>query len=1011
MEEKLVKFIDEYSDVLFRLAGGTLSFIKSQVLKYAEDLLEASKNQLVDSSYFLQLSTGIEKLLEKLYEDSEIGYASERKDMTRMIKNFLAIISQSARLLECMEINPEKYFLSDPEALKFSLQSPSHMPFILSHLNLTIQAVEDKHPHVSNVRNVTLNDFDRVKLISQGAYSSVHLARLRQTGERFALKRVNKQRMLMKKQVDQVFHERDILSYTENPFVVGFLCTFQTKNHLYYVMEFVEGGDLASLLKNVGSLPVEMARLYFAESVLALEYIHSLGIIHRDLKPDNFLITSEGHIKLTDFGLSKVGLASATATMVDDHMNRDRQFKDAKVLGTPDYIAPEVILGQPYGFAVDWWSMGIILYEMLLGITPFCSTTVEDLFGEITNENLKIEWPEEGDEDEMPPKEAQHLVESLLTQNPEERLGSHALGGVTIVKAHEFFEELNWNSLLRRKAEIFVPELQGDEDTSYFDARSERYKHTHSSDEDSDGETNSHNNPFIKFDSSSRRMSILLSDWSLNSSCDIEEGKRKASSASTMTLGSEEGSTVKNEDQGSDIDELVTAIDDVICDDALVPQRPSVPKRTLSVQSTVETQGQGQGDVVIRHGRSNSETPPMKANPREKERSDRNRRSRSIDQVVTEDTLKHSSSSSSNSSYTPLSPRNSVHLTAPYSIQRRDNRFGFNFKPIRVYFGETDNYWLHHVIDHVDKGGPAEEAGLKPDMVITYVNGEKVTGLTQPQVWQLMLSGKNSLLLHATPIEDTSIRKGGKKRTATLGRRIARRFNFFRSSKSSSNSGTKLKSRSKTIFRRKSSKAKERDWIPPRAPSPEAGIQPSREPKRTESYKDKLSKLKPHTPMRRNTTPASPSPLTRTPSPTSLHLTISKDRSNSTSPLTHMGSPTSSPTGSSQFLETPPDSPPKNARKPERSSSLFVKSTQHDSLLNRPERHSVYEQSSPFTSAHLARRTSGSDLTSGGKATLSPLLKQTRSPETKKKNKIEQRPPSPTWNPTWDQRKDWFEKR
>ena len=286
-----------------------------------------------------------------------------------------------------------------------------------------------------------------------------------------------------------------------------------------------------------------------------------------------------------------------------------------------------------------------------------------------------------------------------------------------------------------------------------------------------------------------------------------------------------------------------------------------------------------------------------------------------------------------------------------------------------------------------------------------------MTGLTQPQVWQLMLSGKNSLLLHATPIEDTSIRKGGKKRTATLGRRIARRFNFFRSSKSSSNSGTKLKSRSKTIFRRKSSKAKERDWIPPRAPSPEAGIQPSREPKRTESYKDKLSKLKPHTPMRRNTTPASPSPLTRTPSPTSLHLTISKDRSNSTSPLTHMGSPTSSPTGSSQFLETPPDSPPKNARKPERSSSLFVKSTQHDSLLNRPERHSVYEQSSPFTSAHLARRTSGSDLTSGGKATLSPLLKQTRSPETKKKNKIEQRPPSPTWNPTWDQRKDWFEKR
>ena len=244
-------------------------------------------------------------------------------------------------------------------------------------------------------------------------------------------------------------------------------------------MEYVEGGDLASLIKHIGSLPLDLARMYFAETVLALEYIHNLGIIHRDLKPDNLLITSDGHIKVTDFGLSKMGLASLSAAIYEDHLNlsRDQQFTDEQILGTPDYIAPEVILGRAYGmsigysvivaliglpigysvivaltglpigysvivaltglpigysvivaltglpigysvivaltglpigysiivaltglpmgcnviksfaagFPVDWWSMGVILYQMLVGITPFASTTVEALFEEITN--------------------------------------------------------------------------------------------------------------------------------------------------------------------------------------------------------------------------------------------------------------------------------------------------------------------------------------------------------------------------------------------------------------------------------------------------------------------------------------------------------------------------------------------------------------------------------------------------------------------------------------------------
>ena len=190
-----------------------------------------------------------------------------------------------------------------------------------------------------------------------------------------------------------------------------------------------------------------------------------------------------------------------STSMVDD-INRDRQFKDSKVLGTPDYIAPEVILGQPYGFPVDYWSMGVILYEMLIGVTPFGSTTVEDLFDEITDENIGIKWPEDQDEDDPIPKEALSLVEGLLIHNPDFRLGCQSRGGVLGVKQHKFFESIDWDNLLRVKSE-FVPELQGEEDTSYFDTRSDRYKHDHSSDDEIYDDEESHR-AFIKFDSQGR---------------------------------------------------------------------------------------------------------------------------------------------------------------------------------------------------------------------------------------------------------------------------------------------------------------------------------------------------------------------------------------------------------------------------------------------------------------------------------------------------------------------------
>ena len=233
-------------------------------------------------------------------------------------------------------------------------------------------------------------------------------------------------------------------------------------------MEYVEGGDCATLLKN-GPLPVDLAKFYFSEILLAVDYLHNYGIIHRDLKSENILITKDGHIKLTDFGLSKIGLMSHTTSILECYLDKEtRQFNDMQVFGTPYYIAPEVILRQGYGKPVDYWSMGIILYEFLVGCVPFISDTPEGLFDHVIHDN--IEWP--SDDDWPLPAEAKDLIAQLLQRNPKERLGT---GGSMEVKRHPFLQDVCWEDLLRQKAG-FVPQLDGEEDTSYFDTRQEKSK-------------------------------------------------------------------------------------------------------------------------------------------------------------------------------------------------------------------------------------------------------------------------------------------------------------------------------------------------------------------------------------------------------------------------------------------------------------------------------------------------------------------------------------------------------
>uniref|UniRef100_A0AAY5EK58 non-specific serine/threonine protein kinase n=1 Tax=Electrophorus electricus TaxID=8005 RepID=A0AAY5EK58_ELEEL len=455
----------------------------------------------------------------KAHERSE---SMEVTFVTQLVKKLMIIIARPARLLECLEFDPEEFYhlLEAAEGhAKEGQGIKSDIPrYIISQLGLTRDPLEEmaqlssydsgnsetpetEDSSEAKTKTPREEDFETIKLISNGAYGANRFTQHKETRQRFAMKKINKQNLILRNQVQQAFVERDILTFAENPFVVSMFCSFETRRHLCMVMEYVEGGDCATLLKHIGALPVDMARMYFAETVLALEYLHNYGIVHRDLKPDNLLITSMGHIKLTDFGLSKIGLMSLTTNLYEGHIEKDaREFLDKQVCGTPEYIAPEVILRQGYGKPVDWWAMGVILYEFLVGCAPFFGDTPEELFGQVISD--EIIWPEE--DDALPP-DAQDLISKLLRQNPLERLGT---GSAFEVKQHRFFTDLNWNSLLRQKAE-FIPQLESEDDTSYFDTRLDRYHHVDSEEED---DTNDEEHVEIRqFSSCSPRFSKVYS--------------------------------------------------------------------------------------------------------------------------------------------------------------------------------------------------------------------------------------------------------------------------------------------------------------------------------------------------------------------------------------------------------------------------------------------------------------------------------------------------------------------
>ncbi|XP_036405716.1 rho-associated protein kinase 2-like [Megalops cyprinoides] len=299
---------------------------------------------------------------------------------------------------------------------------------------------------------VRTEDFDKVKVIGRGAYGEVQLVRHKASQKVYAMKLLNKFEMIKRSDTALYWEERDIMAFADSPWIVQLCCAFQDDLHLYMVMEYMPGGDLVTLISTY-DIPEKWARFYTAEVVLALDAIHSLGFIHRDVKPDNMLLDRLGHLKLADFGTCM-------------KMDSTGLVRCDTAVGTPDYIAPEVLKSQGgdgyYGRECDWWAVGVFLFEMLTGETPFYADSLVGTYSKIMDHKNSLNFP---DDTEIS-KEAKSLVCAFL-EDREVRLGR---SGVEDIKQHPFFKNEQWTfGTIRETVAPVVPELSSDIDTSHFD--------------------------------------------------------------------------------------------------------------------------------------------------------------------------------------------------------------------------------------------------------------------------------------------------------------------------------------------------------------------------------------------------------------------------------------------------------------------------------------------------------------------------------------------------------------
>ncbi|KAH8494807.1 hypothetical protein H0E87_021276 [Populus deltoides] len=334
-----------------------------------------------------------------------------------------------------------------------------------------------------------VDDFELLTIIGRGAFGEVRLCREKTTGNVYAMKKLKKSEMLRRGQVEHVKAERNLLAEVDSTCIVKLYCSFQDDEYLYLIMEYLPGGDMMTLLMRKDTLTEDEARFYVGQTVLAIESIHKHNYIHRDIKPDNLLLDKNGHMKLSDFGLCKPLDSSSFPNFREDdyaggrnlkpsaegnkppmprrtqqeqlvHWQKNRRTLAYSTVGTPDYIAPEVLLKKGYGMECDWWSLGAIMYEMLVGYPPFYSEEPMSTCRKIVNWINHLKFPEEA----KLSVEAKDLIRKLLC-NVEQRLGTK---GAHEIKSHTWFKGTEWDRLYQVEA-AFKPEVKDELDTQNFE--------------------------------------------------------------------------------------------------------------------------------------------------------------------------------------------------------------------------------------------------------------------------------------------------------------------------------------------------------------------------------------------------------------------------------------------------------------------------------------------------------------------------------------------------------------
>eukprot|EP00005_Dracoamoeba_jomungandri_P001339 CAMPEP_0174254306 /NCGR_PEP_ID=MMETSP0439-20130205/3646_1 /TAXON_ID=0 /ORGANISM="Stereomyxa ramosa, Strain Chinc5" /LENGTH=348 /DNA_ID=CAMNT_0015335821 /DNA_START=507 /DNA_END=1553 /DNA_ORIENTATION=+ len=304
-----------------------------------------------------------------------------------------------------------------------------------------LEKPEDIIPPAMN----SLDDFVFHPILGKGTYAEVRLCQEKKTSRYFCVKILNKDKIKVENQLEHVQNEKDILAWISHPFILKLYDGFQDETNFYFLLEYVPGGELFTHLRKRERFTNNVARFYIAEIILVLRYLHSLNIAHRDLKPENILLDKEGHIRVSDFGFARRVMDKAWT-----------------MCGTPEYIAPEIILSRGHDQSVDWWSLGVLMFELLVGYTPFKSKYPFEIFQKILTAPVNIP--------ESVTPQASDLLEKLLVRDPSQRLGGNKYrNGLKEILEHPWFDGIDWDLLYQRKVQPpIVPKVSWEGDTSNY---------------------------------------------------------------------------------------------------------------------------------------------------------------------------------------------------------------------------------------------------------------------------------------------------------------------------------------------------------------------------------------------------------------------------------------------------------------------------------------------------------------------------------------------------------------